>query len=169
MTPPADSIPVLTEIVCWSAGAAALLFIVTTVLAAKEANTGSMWGRPRVLAEAAERIFPAVFAFSIALAAGDLGAHVRDQIAPGAASGGAVLDLWAALAAAVVQVCLTTVSVEMAIAVLTGALEGQLAQVLGQPHAVARGWTRMVVALLAGGLALLSPRIAEAILWAAAR
>ena len=69
MTPPADSIPVLTEIVCWSAGAAALLFIVTTVLAAKEANTASMRGRPRELAESAEQIFSAGFTFSVALAA----------------------------------------------------------------------------------------------------
>lgn len=168
MTPPADFILVVTDILSWGASAAALLFLLVTVLALKEANTASMWGRPAVLAEAAEKVFPAVFAFSVAIASGDLGSYVRGLVASGADTAPQLLSIWGALAACVVQICLMSVSAEMAIAVLTGALEGQFAQLLGQPHAVARGWTRVTVALLAGACALLSPTIAQQVIGVAA-
>jgi hypothetical protein len=168
MAPPVDFILVVAEILRWGAGAAALLFLVITVLAAKEANTATMWGRPGVLAEVAEKVFPAVFALSVALAAGDLGAYVRELVASAPRSGASLIQVWTALVACVVQVCLMSVSLELAIAILTGTLDGQLGQILGQPQAVARGWTRVIIALLAGSLALLSPHIAQQVIQVAA-
>jgi hypothetical protein len=161
--PPADFVLVTAEIVSWLSAGCALLFILNVVLAFKEANTASMWGRPGVLTEAAEKAAPAVYALAVCLSAAGLGGYVNGLIDQGARTGNDVLVLWSGLLVFALQGVLITVSLEMAIGIVVGTVESQVAHLLGRPHAVWHGWRRAASVMLAGGLALVTPHIAVAI------
>ena len=141
----------------------------TIVFSLAQANIeAATSGRPSVLADAQERIVPAVICFIVAVCAKTL--SEQTPVSPAgswATTAVTAVGVWKAIAAFVIQIVLYSAGAVMAVGFATGGLAAQVAVLTGQPGALSQGWMRLLLVGATGILTLVSVQMANWIVQAA--